>query len=173
MKKWLCISFIALLLLASIVTLLTGGFQKGVLSGRIYRPRNVYEEIWNLVLTEEYSEKDTVLTTGTNDSDVDFDFGIEFVGIHIPECNITICWESEGKELCFLFSERLDRNGPYIRFIYNYETQTLIGNTHFSYFMENFISDYFDWCKADREFNSNYDTEALGEYEFVMDPPSV
>ena len=81
-----------LLLTALLTVYFTNGFTKNILSGKIYRPQNVYEEIWNLVVTEEYTKKQTVLTTSTKDADVDFDFGFEFVGIHIPECNVTIGW---------------------------------------------------------------------------------
>lgn len=135
MKKWI-IFVLAILLLTALLTMhFTSGFTKNVISGKIYRPQNVYEEIWNLVVTEEHTTKQTVLTTSTKDADVDFDFGYEFVGIHIPECNVTIGWwnNTEDTELSFLFSNRLDGDGDYVHFVYNYKTKTLFGNTEFSF----------------------------------------
>lgn len=163
MKKRLIIVFVAFLSIALLITVFTGGFTKSVLSGKIYRPQNVYEEIWNLVLIEQHTRNQTVLTSSTKDAEVDFDFGVEFVGIHIPECNVTIGWESEGKELFFLFPLG---QGEYAHFIYNYETKILFGDADFSYIMENFLTDYFEWCKAASDFSSGYSAESLGDAAF-------
>ena len=163
MKKRLIIVFVAFLSIALLITVFTGGFTKSVLSGKIYRPQNVYEEIWNLVLIEQHTRNRTVLTSSTKDAEVDFDFGIEFVGIHIPECNVTISWRSAGEELSFLFPLG---QGEYVNFIYNYKTKILFGDADFSYIMENFLTDYFEWCKVASDFSSGYSAESLGDAAF-------
>ena len=174
MKKWIIITITAvlsiILFMALIITVSTGGFKKSILTGRIYCPQNVYEEIWNLVLAEQHTRNQTVLTSATKDAYEDFDLGIHFVGIHIPECNVTISWHrTEGvKELSFQFP--LDR-GKYTQFIYNYETKTLFGNTDFSYLMDNFLMDYFEWCEDATEFSSSYSADELGVYIFQYANP--
>ena len=163
MKKRLIIALVAFLSIALLITVFTGGFTKGVLSGKIYRPQNVYEEIWNLVLIEQYTRNQTVLTSSTKDAEEDFDLGYDFVGIHIPECNVTINWRSGGEELSFLFSLR---QGGYVNFVYNYKTKILFGDADFSYIMENFLTDYFEWCEAASDFSSGYSAEYLGDATF-------
>lgn len=162
------IVLIALLSIALILTVLTAGFTKGILSEKIYRPQNVYEEIWNLVLTEQHTGNQTVLTSSTNDTVVDFDFGYEFVGIHIPECNVTVGWESEGEELFFLFPLE---HGEYAHYIYNYDTKTLFGDADFNYLIENFLTDYFEWCEESSDFTSGYSAESLGCFTFQYENP--
>ena len=66
MKKWIIILLIILLLVALLTICITGGFTKNILTGKIYHPQNVYEEIWNLVVAEEFRAEQTVLTTSTN-----------------------------------------------------------------------------------------------------------
>ena len=168
MKKWIIFVLAILLLTALLTVYFTSGFTKSVLSGKIYRPQNVYEEIWNLVVTEAHTTKQTVLTTSTKDANVDFDFGFEFVGIHIPECNVTIGWwnTTENTELSFLFSSHLDGDGDHVHFVYNYKTKTLFGNTEFSFLLENFLKDYFQWCEASTDFSSDYSIESLGDIPF-------
>lgn len=167
MKKWMIIVLAVILsvviTLLAIVLALTGGFTKGVISNWIYRPQNVYDEIWNLLLTEEYTRNKTVLTSATKDAEEDWDLGIDFVGIHIPECSTTVCWwRNDGKELAFLFyGEESDA-----MFIYNYETKTLYGDADFSYLMENFLEDYFQWCADDPDFSSGYSLDSLGKHTF-------
>lgn len=168
MKKRMIIVLIAILPIVLIITVFLGGFTKGVLSGKIYRPQNVYEEIWDLVLIEQYTRDQTVLTSSTKDAEVDFDFGSEFVGIHIPECNVTIGWETEREELFFLFPLG---KGEYAHFIYNYETKILFGDTDFSYLMDNFLTDYFEWCEFAPDFSSGYSTDSLGNFAFQYKNP--
>lgn len=170
MKRWIIYISVAILFIGLLATFFTGGFKKGILSERIYRPQNVYEEIWNLVLTEQKTSKQTVLTSATKDAVLDFDFGFDFVGIHIPECNLTIGWRrtEDVQELSFLFSLG---QGEYAHFIYNYEAKTLFGNTDFSYLMENFLTDYFAWCTAAADFSSAYCLESLGDFAFQYENP--
>lgn len=168
MKKRTIIVCTAILLLAILITALTGGFTKGILSGKIYRPQNVYEEIWNLVLTEEHTRNQTVLTTATKDAYVDTDFGFEFVGVYIPECDVMIGWRftNGARELSFFFLSRPDGDGDYVNFLYNYETKTLFGNEEFSFLLENFLQDYFQWCEDSADFSSDYSIESLEDVPF-------
>lgn len=154
------------------ITAVTDGFTKGVISGRIYRPRNVYEEIWNLLLTEQYTRKQTVLTTATKDAYVDFDFGIDFVGVYIPESSTSIHWDWGAEREGISFSVRLgDRKNVY--FTYNYETKTLFGDSDFSYLKDMFLTNYFEWCKASSDFSSAYAIDALGDVTFQCRFPQI
>lgn len=163
MKKWKIVVLVILLLTTLLTVCVTGGFTKNLFTGKIYRPRNVYEEIWNMVVTEQHTRKQTVLTTSTEDAEADFDFGYHFVGVHIPECNMTIGWETTGEELFFSFPLG---KGVYARFIYNYEAKTLYGNTIHSYLMDRFLTNYFEWCEAASDFSSRYDAKHLGDFAF-------
>lgn len=142
MKRWIIYVSVAILFIGLLATFFTGGFKKGILSERIYRPQAV----------------------------VDFDFGFDFVGIHIPKCNLTIGWRrtEDVQELSFLFSLG---QGEYVHFIYNYEAKTLFGDTDFSYLMENFLTDYFAWCTAAADFSSAYCLESLGDFAFQYENP--
>ena len=162
MKKKRCIILIGILLIALLVTIFAGGFHKGLLFGKIYRPQNVYEEIWNLVIQEQRGTGPTVLTATTQNAVVDYDFGV-FVAVQIPACNVAIAWEEKGAELLFLFGLE---TGGWTSFIYNYKTKTLFGDMDLSYLMENFLADYFAWCENNAAFSSGYATDALGDFTF-------
>ncbi len=163
-KKMWAIALFALTLIFFISCLLTEGFTRGVLSDQIYRPQNVFEEIWNLVASEE-NGRATVLTLGSEDGYVDYDLGV-FDHIDIPECDIVLCRDS-GDELRFQF--RLDKGG-YVIFIYDYKTKTLYGDNDKKYLAEHFLGSYFGWCRKD-EFTSSYYEENFGRYSFKYANP--
>ena len=78
MKKWIIVTLMSLILSTLLLTALltvyfTNGFTKNILTGKIYRPQNVYEEIWNLVVTEEH--------TKNLFGDTEFSFGKLFDGL--------------------------------------------------------------------------------------------
>ena len=81
---------------------------------------------------------------------------------------LSIGWRSTNgnTELSFLFSSRVDGDVDRIHFLYNYETKTLFGDTEFSYLLENFLVDYFQWCENSTDFSSNYSVESLGDIPF-------
>ena len=119
MKKRLLIILISVLSAVIILARFTNGFRKGEFSGKIYSPDNVYEEIWNLFVTEEHSRNKTVLTSSTEDAYEDWDFGFEFVGVYIPECDFSINWATYEEEIEFSFwYEETD-----FHFIYDYKTK--------------------------------------------------
>ena len=168
MKKRIIIITVILAILLSItliIAVFSDGFQKSILTGKIYYPQNVYEEIWNLVLIEKNTRNQTVLTSATKDAYVDFDFGIEFVGVRIPECNVTISLDRTvgNEELFFRF---FSDNGNCWTFAYSYETKTLYGNTAFPSRMESFLTDYFKWCENDTDFTSGFSSDELGDYTY-------
>ena len=47
-----------------------------------------------------------------------------------------------------------------------YETKTLYGDTDFSYLMDNYLEDYFQWCADDPDFSSGYSLDSLGKHTF-------
>jgi len=172
MKKWKIILAVILSITLNIAVfggvfaILTQGFTKGVLTDKIYRPQNVFEEIWNLLLVEERTSKQTVLTTGTKDAYVDTDLGFDFVGVYIPENRASIHWyrpTGGGKELKLLYDSRQVGD---IQYIYNYETKTLYSDGDFSYLLNYFLAHYFNWCAVDPNFSSNFSKDHLGYYSY-------
>lgn len=160
-KRFLIILSCFALVFATTLTL-TGGFTKGVLSRYIYFPRNVYEEIWNLVLSEEYGGN-TVLSS-IDSTYVDYDLGM-FQSIYIPDCNMVLSW---WDGLSFQFRTE---KGKYIHFVYDYDSQTLSGDAEAAYLAEHFLQDYFQWCKASPDFSSNYSMDDLGEFSYQYADP--
>lgn len=154
---------IALVIVALLIILptlwLTNCFTKSKLTGKIYRPDNVYEEIWNMVVAEQFGEP-TVLTTSKEDSRVQYDFG-GFGYISIPEHNMWMKWEY--RMLSFYFFEDGERENA--NFLYDYETNTLYGEAEFEYYVENFLQHYFEWNKEE----TKYSLDNLGNaaYEYV------
>jgi hypothetical protein len=164
MKKRILIALLCLILVLSVILALTGGFTKGVLSEYIYFPRNVYEEIWNLVLSEERGCA-TVLTYPES-AYVDCDLGM-FQNIQIPSCNVVLSW---WDGLSFLF---WTDKGNYIHYVYDYRTQTLTADTELAYLTEQFLRDYFQWCETSPDFSSKFSLENLGECFYQCPPPSA
>ena len=144
--------------------LLLTGCRNHASSDWIDRPQNVFEEIWNLVLTEQYTDRSTVLTSAVQ-AEVDYDLGVEFVGIHIPACNVTVGWyEAEnGKQLSLLFPLG---KGEYVRFCYDRETETLYGNASLTYLKENFLNAYFSLCERSHVYDSDFSIDTLGDFQF-------
>jgi hypothetical protein len=164
MKRWLRILLTITIVVTIIFALLTRGFQKGVLTGIIYTPDNVYEEIWNLVKTEELTRSKTILTSSTEDAYVDWDFGFEFVGVYIPEIDFSLNWWLSQDELAFSFWYEDDEKD--VQFIYEYHTKTLYGDAEFSYLMDHFLMHYFKWCGEDPDYSSNYSADSLGKFTY-------
>ncbi len=83
MKKKIIISGVVVIsIIVVAVIVLTNMFTKGVITGKLYRVDNVYEEIWNMVNSEKNGIQ-TVLTTSIEGSEVDYDLGC-FAHISIP-----------------------------------------------------------------------------------------
>ena len=40
------------------------------------------------------------------------------------------------------------------------------GDTDFSYLMDNYLEDYFQWCADDPDFSSGYSLDSLGKHTF-------
>ena len=162
MKKWFLIVLSAAIFAIMILAFFTNGFQKGKLSGKIYAPDNVYEEIWNLYVIEEYTNTKTVLTSSTEGSFEDWDLGFDFVGVYIPEYDFSINWKTYHEEIGFSFwYEETD-----VHFIYDYKSKTLYGDTEFSYLLDNFLIHYFEWCAANADYSSHYSVDSLGDFTF-------
>lgn len=162
-KRWV-IALLVSILIILVSCLLTEGFTRGVFSDQIYRPQNVFEEMWNLVASEE-NGRATVLTLGSEDGYVDYDLGM-FDHIDIPECDIVLCRDS-GDELRFQFCP--DKGG-YVIFIYDYKAKTLYGDNDKEYLAEHFLESYFGWCRK-AGFKSSYSKDDLGKYSFKYANP--
>ena len=170
MKKKIIISgAVAISIIVVAVLALTNMFTKGVISGKLYRVDNVYEEIWNMVNSEKNGTQ-TILTTSIEGSEVDYDFGC-FVQVNIPvndEYRVALCFyqnELHQDELCIWLFEKNSKNHDAACYVYNYQTNTLYGNQEEAHLIDKFTSLYYSWVGNDGEFNS----ENHGAYIFVFE----
>ena len=191
MKKWIIFA-VAIILLAAVLLTLTVNWLKTVFTEffslfvgvplfpsdtrketmKISHPQNVYEEIWNLLLIEEYSNKKTVLTSSTEGARERH--GREgFQYIQIRECNTSISWYTINGEEELYFYLVLSPDGLMdAKYTYNRTTKTLYGETELYFLLENFLEDYFQWCEESEDFSSNYSMKAMGEFAFQYADPA-
>ena len=170
MKKKIIISgAVAISIIVVAVLALTNMFTKGVISGKLYRVDNVYEEIWNMVNSEKNGTQ-TILTTSIEGSEVDYDFGC-FEQVNIPvndEYRVALCFyqnELHQDELCIWLFEKNSKNHDAACYVYNYQTNTLYGDQEESHLIDKFTSLYYSWIGNDGKFNS----ENQGDYTFVFE----
>jgi hypothetical protein len=81
-KKIIIFSAVIITIIVVAILVLTNMFTKGVITGKLYRVDNVYEEIYNMVISERNGFQ-TILTTSIEGSEVDYDFGC-FEQVNIP-----------------------------------------------------------------------------------------
>lgn len=167
-KRWIVLISVLLAVLL-IVCALTRFFTKGVISNHIYFPRNVFEEMWNMLAAEEHGGE-TLLTTGSEGAYVDFDFGIDFVGAYIPACNASLHfgWGNFEPEYMTIYF-RLDEG--YYQYRYVYDTQTLYGDMDHAYLVDNLLTDYFGWFEVTSHLSSRFSLDDLGEYTYQFADP--
>jgi len=157
-----------LLILVTVSTLIiTNCFTRSILTGKIYQTENVYEELINLLVTEKLTSRKTVLTTSTEKTYVDWDFGFVFVGIYIPEYNVSLHLDYEGIRIYI----REEGAEDYSAYIYNYEEKTLYGEADESQLIESFLTHYFEWCNNSSRFRSGYALDTMGDYKFKCANP--
>ena len=138
------------------------GCAKGPLTGKLYRVDNVYEEIWNLVVSEKRGTP-TVLTTSIEGAYVDYDLG-HFDLIFIPLNDMyraSVFFQQD--ELCFWLYQNGSETHEVARYVYNDETNTLYGDQEEWVLIDNFTSLYESWIGEGGKF----DSEHRGDYTFV------
>lgn len=163
-KKIVIISAVAITVIVFAVLALTNMFTKGVITGKLYRVDNVYEEIWNMVISEKNGTQ-TILTTSIEGSDVDYDLGC-FQQVNIPindEYNVALSFYRD--ELCVWLFEKNSKNHDAACYVYNYQTNTLYGNQEEAHLIDKFTSLYYSWVGNDGKFNS----ENHGAYTFAFE----
>ena len=181
MKKWIIFAIAIILLIALTLTLFVTWLRMAFkvafrlfanidfYSRKISQPQNVYEEIWNLLLTEEYSQEKTVLTTSTEGAKEDWELFSQFVGVYIPESNVSLHWDTFDGETELKIYVSTHSSNPYkatLTFSYNRTTNTLYGDTEELFLLENFLEDYFEWCEDSEEYSSDYSMDSLGDVTF-------
>jgi len=162
-KKIIIFSAIIITIIVVAILALTNMFTKGVITGKLYRVDNVYEEIYNLVNSERNGSQ-TILTTSIEGSEVDYDFG-SFEDIQIPvndEYTVSLSFVNQDELLIWLH-EKNDTNYDHVCYVYNYQSNTLYGNQEEAHLIEIFISPYYSWIGNDGKF----DPENHGNYTFV------
>lgn len=134
---------------------------------------NVFDKLYYEVRAVERG-KDSVLLTGPDDAEVDYDFG-EFENIAIYDFNLSIFFERKTgvKILYFLFSYR-DENFyhseepiRYVLYRYDLSDRTLYGEMPLEHLESNFLMHYFEWCNVAGEENQ-YSLQDLGEFTFIL-----
>ncbi len=144
------------------VLILINMFPKGTVTGRLYRVENVYEEIWNMVISEKMGNE-TILTTSTEGAYVDYDFGFfEKVDISVNDEYRVVLSFHRDELLIYLFSNN-DRSDETPLYVYDYQSNILYGNREESYLLEKFTSLYYSWVGD----NGNFDPEHQGDYMYV------
>lgn len=169
MRKSFKISLCIVLALMLVLVTLTGFFTKGLITGHIYFPQNVFEEIWNMVVAEEHRQE-TLLTSATEDAYVDWDFGFDFVGVYIPSCKVSLHTRYEelqltGMTIYFWLEDQ------YYQFDYIYETKMLYGDVEEAYLIEHFLTDYFQWYEFTSASSSKFSLDDLGDYTYLYTDP--
>ncbi len=162
-KKIIIFSAVIMTIIVVAILALTNMFTKGVITGKLYRVDNVYEEIYNMVISERNGSQ-TILTTSIEGSELDYDFGC-FEQINIPvndEYDVVLSFVHQDELSIFLFENNDKRYDP-AHYVYNYKSNTLYGNREESHLIEIFISPYYSWIGNDGKF----DPENNGNYTFV------
>lgn len=165
MKKTVVIAVVVIAVLLTSTLVLTNNFTKGRITGRLYRVENVWEEIWNLMVSEKHGTR-TVLTTSTEDSHVDYDFGL-FDHIYIAVCDgcgVSLSFYDYDDGLCIWLNETDGEQKTTTLYTYDYRSHTLYGQREEAYLTDRLLTPYFSWVGED----SGFDPEDLGEYSFVM-----
>ena len=162
-KKIIIFSAVIITIIVVAILVLTNMFTKGVITGKLYRVDNVYEEIYNMVISERNGSQ-TILTTSIEGSEVDYDFGC-FEQVNIPvndEYAVVLSFVNQD-ELNIVLFENNDKRHYATRYVYNYQSNTLYGNREEAHLIEIFISPYYSWIGNDGKF----DPENNGNYTFV------
>lgn len=162
-KKIIIFSAVIITIIVVAILVLTNMFTKGVITGKLYRVDNVYEEIYNMVISERNGSQ-TILTTSIEGSEVDCDFGC-FGQVNIPvndEYAVVLSFVNQD-ELNIVLLENNDKRHYVTRYVYNYQSNTLYGNREEAHLIEIFISPYYSWIGNDGKF----DPENNGNYTFV------
>ena len=162
MRKKIIIGSMIVVLIVACVLGLTQNFTKGVLSKRVYFPDNVFDEIWNLTVSESRGNK-TILTTSAEDAEVDFDFGVEFVGVYFRKLDASVHLASNKDLKLYLWQEE----GDPIVFVYDCESKTLYSEEDVACITENFLNHYFDRYNRDSKFSSS----DLGKFTYKNENP--
>ena len=162
-KKIIIFSTVAIAIIVVAVLALTNKFTKGVITGKLYQVDNVYEEIYNMVISERNGTR-TVLTTSVEGSKVDYDFGLfSSIGIPVNDAYTVVLSFHHPDELRIWLFENNHTNDDCACYVYNYKSNTLYGNQEEARLIEMFLSPYFSWVGSDGKFNpGNY-----GNYTFV------
>ncbi len=164
MKKKIIIFSAVIITIIVVATLaLTNMFTKGVITGKLYRVDNVYEEIYNMVISERNGAQ-TILTTSIEGSEVDYDFGC-FEQVNIPvndEYAVVLSFVNQDELGIWIFennnfeNNNFENNGThrkYSLYVYNYQSNTLYGNREEAHLIEIFVSPYFSWVGNKEKFN--------------------
>ena len=158
--------FITIIVVATLA--LTNMFTKGVITGKLYRVDNVYEEIYNMVISEKNGTQ-TILTTSIEGSERDYDLGF-FQQVNIPvndEYTVVLCFVNQDELGIWIFENNNSENiGAYRNssfYVYNYQSNTVYGDREEAHLIEIFISPYFSWVGNKGKFN----LDNHGNYTFV------
>ena len=74
-KRTLIFIVVTITIIVVAIAALTNMFTKGVITGKLYRVDNLYEEIYNMVVSEKNGIQ-TALTTSVENSKVIYEFGL-------------------------------------------------------------------------------------------------
>ena len=162
-KKTIVFIAVTITLIFVAILALTNTFTKGVITGKLYRVDNVYEEIYNMVIAEKNGTQ-TILTTSIENSEVDYDFGC-FENISIPvndEYSVVLSFYNQD-DLCIHIFKNNSTDRSSSLYVYDYQSNTLYGNQDEAYLIEIFMMPYYSWAGNNGKFN----LDDHGNYTFV------
>lgn len=169
MKKKIIVFIAVIITIIVVATLaLTNMLTKGVITGKLYRIDNVYEKIYNMVISERNGSQ-TILTTSIEGSEIVYDFG-RFQQVKIPvndEYAVVLSFVNQDELGIWIFeNNNFENNGTRRKssfYVYNYQSNTLYGNREEAHLIKIFISPYFSWVENKEKFNP----DNFGNYTFV------
>ena len=156
-KKVIIILSVIVLSIFLIVCLITDFFRNEKLGNYIIKTDNVYEEIWNLAVKEEYG--DSLLTSIGSDSYAKIMIGgLDYIYIDCGENDVMLRWQDGGLWISCACSDDC------YWYVYKSETNTLYGEKDESFLIENFLVPYFETAGE----STKYSLDNQGDYSFVL-----
>jgi hypothetical protein len=162
-KKTIIFIAVTITIIVVAIAALTNMFTKGVITGKLYRVDNLYEEIYNMVVSEKNGVQ-TVLTASVKDSKVIYEFGLfDQINIPVNDRYTVVLGFVNQDELSIWIFENNSPNRQSSLYVYNYQSNTLYGNQPEAHLIKTFIDPFYSLVGNKAKFGlDNY-----GNYTFV------
>ena len=162
-KRTLIFIVVTITIIVVAIAALTNMFTKGVITGKLYRVDNLYEEIYNMVVSEKNGIQ-TALTTSVENSEVIYEFGLfDQINIPVNDRYTVVLGFVNQDELSIWIFENNSTSRESSLYVYNYQSNTLYGNQPEAHLNKTFIELFYSPVGNEAKFGlDNY-----GNYTFV------